>query len=88
MYPPSNRAVTDQYGLSYRKNNNQVHFNNNLSTTGIDGLKILGNEWKSKLPISNGSSISHSPLQEITVIKNSSNFTMTAPSGAGYSYFG
>ncbi len=87
--PSSPGAVTDQYGLSHRKGdiNDQVHFNNNLSTTGINGLRTLGNEWKSKLPISNGTPILPTPIQDITVVKNSSNFTMTAPSGTGYSYF-
>lgn len=85
--PASTGAVTDQYGLSYRRNSDQVHFNNNIYTTGIDGLRTLGNEWKTKLPISNSTPILPSPLQDITIVKNSSNFTMTAPTGTGYSYF-
>ncbi len=84
-------VVTDTYDNSYRINTtsplDQVHFNNNTLSTGFDGLRTLGDQWNTRLPLSSGTPISATPLQDITVVKNSSNFTMTAPSGAGYSYF-
>lgn len=87
-------VVTDNYDNSYRIDLtnplDKVHFNNNQDPTtlvGIDGLRFLGDLWKNILPLSSGTPISSSSIQDITVTKSGSSFTLTAPSGYSSYYW-
>jgi hypothetical protein len=84
-------AQTDQFLAGSRRADDGLHFDNNTNTTGLDGIRQAGGEWKNRLPLASGTPIAAIPMRNITVTKSgSSTFTLTAPappSGVTYTNY-